>query len=230
MKSIGSLKNEAYSLLLPTHLEIPWHLDHRGTREASDIIKGAAEQAFLETVIFKLGINSALPTVADKDFNPSFSCFPQYIGPRIHYLDLVSTVRGLYNPHSEPPPLNVASCRNTATCMEMLKSHFTNLKACILTLDIRIGPTGYAPMSQATPPCQPFDQSMLLWPTTTDTDTTIIRPTLATEIATLFDAFVTKGSGKSQFVRIRYFPGESQPSQTDGENPYEPFCYGPWSR
>ena len=54
-----------------------------------------------------------------------------------------------------------------------------------------------------------------------------IGPNLATELTGLFDAFVAKGPGKSQFVHIRYFKPSRCSTELLGGTPMDRLHYGP---
>ena len=203
MKNIEGLRNEAHRLLLFPLRERWYQLDVWADEEASNIIRSTAEQAFLETAMFKLGINESLPHLEHGDRMSALSSIPAVIGSRIHYLDLSTTIEGYWNLFDGQLQLDVDGCRKTAMYMEKLNLHFPILKACVLTLDLRL-------ISIDEPPHQPFDQGMLQLTTGsagTDADFSCFQTSLAADASDLFDAFVSNGPGKSQFVRIQWFPG-----------------------
>lgn len=112
--------------------------------------------------------------------------------------------------------LGVAWCQRTITCMDVLKTRFPNLKACVLTLDL----------SLFEPALHPFDQLALEWTTGTGVNFGSFETSLPAEASSLFNAFIAKGPGKSQFVRIRHFPGSSHDKHTDGSVHYGPLVKG----
>jgi len=177
-------------------------------------VKSTAEQAFLETVIFKLDIDRTMPRI--NHWSSDLASFTETSGTRLRYLNLKTAIMGFYDSPVEEYELDFSWCRMAVTYMETLKRCFPNLKACVLTLDIRIN-------AGRTPPGQPFDQTRLLQGTSMDQE---LGPTLGSEAARVFDAFVAKGPGKSQFVRMRYFPGGSQSMETGEELRYWPLYYG----
>ena len=212
MKTIEDLRTEAHGLLL-----FPWYqLDPWADEETCNIIKSVAEQAFLERAIFKLCINGTLPILQRGDWMSGLSSIPETIGSRIHYLELSTFVRGYYDRDDQQGSLEFAWCRKAMSCMDMLKRQFTNLKACVLTIDLYFD-SGFE--SEV----QPFDQKVPHW-----TSRTFCRAfgrfetSLAAEISNLFDAFIATGPGKAQFVRVRFIPSSSHHYYTS-----EPVCYGP---
>jgi hypothetical protein len=143
------------------------------------------------------------------------SSIPETIGTRIHYLDLHTTIYGMSGRFCTTHPLYVGWCRRTVACMNMLKLHFPNLKACVLTLDLCLCLIYGLPH-------QPFDQDALQWTTAMDASNNSFETSLPVEASSLFDAFVAKGPGKSQFVRIRDSLSTSHNAYTRG-----PIHYGP---
>jgi hypothetical protein len=223
MKTVRDLIAEAYDLLLsPPQQKHSYERDPWADLESAEVIRRRAEQAFWETVIFKFGVGVAVPTPFYYDWGCGLAYLSKTIGAQIRHLHLVSLVEGLYGPYGEQYPLAVASLQKDVKNMDTVKLRFPNLKACVLTLDFRVHPVDVF-TSHRYPP---FDQSFLLWAGRTETDTSHINTTVAAEVASLFDAFVAKGPGRSQFVRIRYMCA-SQPLHADGGKLYEPFCYGP---
>lgn len=200
MKSIEGLRNEAHGLLLFPPREHWYQLDPWADEEISKIIRSTAEQAFLETAIFKLCINDSLPVLKHGDWMSGLSLIPETIGSRIHYLDLTTIVQGHWSPYDQSFFLNVDWCRKTVTCMEILKLRFPNLKACVLTLDLCFA-------SKDGTVRQPFDQSYLQWATGRGANFDRFETSLLAEASSLMNAFVANGPGKSQFVRIRDFSG-----------------------
>jgi hypothetical protein len=223
MKTVRGLIAEAYDLLLCSPQQRhSYERDPWADLESAEVIRRRAEQAFWETVIFKFGIEVAVPTPCYYGWSCGLSYLSKTIGAKIRHLHLVTLVEGLYGPHGEQYPLAVALLQNNIENIDMLKLHFPNLKACVLTLDLRVHPVDvFTPQHYP-----PFDQSFLLWAGRTETDISHVKTYVATEVASLFDTFVAKGPGRSQFVRIRYMCA-SQPLHADGEKLYEPFCYGP---
>jgi hypothetical protein len=199
MKTIEGLRNEAHGLLLFPPREHSYQLDPWADEETTNIIKSAAEQAFLETAIFKLGINHSLPISEHRDWMSGLSSIPETIASRIHYLDLNTFVQGHWSPLGQHLFLDVDWCQKTVTCMDILKLHFPNLKTCVLTLDLYFG-ARYEKVHQ------PFDQSFLQWAMGRDANLGCPDTSLPGEASSLMNAFVAKGPGKSQFVRIRDFP------------------------
>ena len=84
MKSVDGLRNEAHGLLLFPHRERWYQLDVWADEEASNIIRSTAEQAFLETAMFKLGINESLPHLEHGDRMSALFSIPAVIESRIH--------------------------------------------------------------------------------------------------------------------------------------------------
>lgn len=215
MKSVDGLRNEAHGLLLFPPRERWYQLDVWADEETSNMIRSTAEQAFLETVMFKLGINDSLPTSDDDDWMSSLSSIPEIIGTRIHYLNLNTTIQCHWDAYEQHLHLDVAYCRRTIECMDVLKLRFPNLKACVLTLDLSFS-------SIFGPVLHPFDRLSLERTTGMDADFECFQTSLPAEASSLFDTFVANGPGKSQFVRIRQFPEPSYDEHTDG-----PIHYGP---
>ena len=205
MKTIEGLRNEAHRLLLFPLREYWYQLDVWADEETSNIIRSTAEQAFLETVIFKLGIDETLPILEDGDWTSGLSSIPAVIGSRIHYLHLNTLIEGYGNPNDQQLYLDVAWCRKAPSYMEKLKLHFPILKGCVLTIDLYFG-TMYE-----LPP-QPFDLRVLQLTTDrawTDADFGCSGPSLVADASNLFDAFVSNAPGKTQFVRLRWFTSAS---------------------
>lgn len=222
MKTTADLRHESQkSILAPPRGYLWFHIDPWTDKETVNLVKDTVERAFLETTIFKLGINYMWSVFKDGDWMSSLSLLCETIGPQIHYLDLNPAVQARLSLHryDDPFVFDVTWSRALITCMDMLNLHFSKLKSCVLTLDIC-----FSSLVAREAPLQSFDQTVLQWTTSAITDDKINRfeTKLAAEVASLFDAFVAKGPGKSQFVRIRYFPGTSDPVDT-----YEPVDYGP---
>lgn len=220
MKTMTDLRNEAHSFLLFPPRQHWYQLDPWADEEISDIVKSTAEQAFLEIVIFKLAINRSLPTAIDQDWISGLSSFATTIGPRIHFLNLTTTIHGTYGPYDQLLPWDVTWCRSIVTCMNMLKRRFTNLKACVLTLDVGINWFG-------TPRDEPFNQVILLQDTRTHIDFKPVGMNLAAEATRLFDAFVTEGPGKSQFIRMRLLSRGLDVGEIVEGYSFVPLHYGP---
>jgi hypothetical protein len=68
IKRISDLRNEAHDLLLSPARENRYQVDAWADEETSNIIRNVAEQAFLETAIFELGINHSLPISDYRDW------------------------------------------------------------------------------------------------------------------------------------------------------------------
>jgi hypothetical protein len=157
-------------------------------------VREAAEQAFLESVIFKVELSHSI-TLNSAIGNAALSPLLATIGARLHYLDLSTYIDGSRISHQDI--LEGTSCRPITRCMDSLKRHFPNLKTCVLTLDLRSNALYYH--SSSSPPAH-FDQ----WPS----HNRIPRDPsdqsyLTAEVAELFEAFATRGLGKLQFIRIR---------------------------
>ena len=222
-KTMIDMRHESQKLILSPPLGLIWfQLNPWTDKDTVNMIKNTAEQAFLETVIFKLGINNLWSGFKDGDWMSSLSSLSETIGPRIYYLDLNPTVQAHWNTrrYDDPFIFDVTWSRELITCMDMLKLHFSKLKSCVLTLDIC-----FSTLVTPEVPLQSFDQTVLQWTTIAMIEDKIkyFETTLAAEVASLFDAFMAKGPGKSQFLRIRYFLGTSE----DEEDTYEPLGYGP---
>lgn len=219
------LMDEIHDLLLSSRQQKhSYERDPWADGESAGVIMRRAEEAFFEKVIFKLGIESTLPTSYYYHINENFlSSLPKVIGSQARHLDTVTVMQAFSGPSGEQHPLNVTHFRKMVKYVETIKLYFANLKACILTIDVRIQSLDvFRPHTY-----KPFDQKFLLWAARTNED--IIGPTgntMATEVASLFDALVAKGPGRSQFVRMRYVC-PSQPLQEHGGKLYEPFSYGP---
>jgi hypothetical protein len=212
MKTIVDLRNEAHDLLLSPARELWYQVDPWADEETANIFKSVAEQAFLETAMFKLVIDRSLPALEDEGWLSGVTSLSETIGPRIHYLHMNTTTQGSYYWQR---PVNVTWCRKLITGMEMLKVHFPNLKACILTLDICFA-------SAHAHPDEAFNQRVLQWTAGTDTEYSISGTSLVAEVTALFNVFITKGPGKSQFVPIRYFTSGSHDHYSE-----DPIYYSP---
>lgn len=195
----------------------PW-----ADQETSDIMRSTAEQAFLETVMFEIDLTGSFATLRHNSASiaspPLLRATGAHIsgdriqdlptGARIHYLHLSVAISGSTGDRI----ITFTACRGASTCMESLKLHFPNIKACILTFHIRASLSVHSSL-----PFQPFDRDILRWHGFQNIDTMDPVQDLASEIAGLFDAYSAKGPGKSQFVRIRQ----------NATRTSEPFYYGP---
>jgi len=216
MKTIENLRNEAHSLLLSHPCEHWYQLDPWADEETFNIIKITAEQAFLETAMFKLCIDALLPTLKHGDWMSGLSSIPESIGSRIYHLELSTLVPGYYDRDDQKCPLDVVWCRKTMSCMDVLKRQFTNLKACVLTIDLYFN-SGFESK------VQPFDQKVPHWTSRISCrDFGRLETSFAAEVSNMFDAFIAKGPGKAKFTRIRFFPGTVK----DDENIIGPVYYG----
>ena len=215
MKSVEGLKNEAHGLLLFPPREHWYQLDVWADEETSNIIRSTAEQAFLQTAMFKLEINETLPIVEDEDWMSALSSIPAIIGSRLHYLELNTTIRCHSDLYEQHLYLDVAWCRKAAMYIEKLNLHFPNLKACVLTLDLHFS-TIYGRT------LLPFDPMALEWTTGTDADYNYFKTSLPVEASSLFDAFAAKGPGRSRFVRIRFLPDTLHDEHINGTVHYGP--------
>ena len=216
MKTIEGLKNEAHDLLLFPPREHWYQLDVWADEETSNIIRSTAEQAFLQTAMFKLSIEGALPIVGDEDWMSGLPSIPAMIGSRLHYLELNTTIQCHLDLYDQHLYLDVDWCGKAATYIEEeFELHFPNLKACVLTLDL-----SFSKMYGRT--LHPFDQRALEWATGTDDDYDYFETSLPVEASSLFDSFAARGPGTSRFVRIRFFPGTLHGEHTNGIVHYGP--------
>jgi len=160
LETAKGLRDQAHGLLLSPPRELWYQLDPWADQVTSDIVKSTAELAFLETVIFELGVDDLLHTARREEWGSgsasASASFAETIGARIHYLNLTIAIECYYGLNGEQFPIDVTWFRQIITCLGMLKSRLTNLKACVLTLDIHISPF-------CAPPTQPFDRTILSW-------------------------------------------------------------------
>lgn len=141
-KTANDLIEVAHDLLLSSRQQKnSYERDPWANSESASTIKKMTEQAFFETVIFKLVTESALPTAFYHELSEaSLVLLPKTIGTKARHLDIVHRVHGRYGPRSEQHPLKVPHLHKIAKSMDMLKLLFTNLKACILTLELHLLP------------------------------------------------------------------------------------------
>jgi hypothetical protein len=74
MKTIVDLRNEAHDLLLSPARELWYQVDPWADEETANIFKSVAEQAFLETAMFKLVIDRSLPALEDEGWLSGVTC------------------------------------------------------------------------------------------------------------------------------------------------------------
>jgi hypothetical protein len=199
-RTVDDLRNLAYNMLLSPPRDQWYQRDPWADQETTDNIRSTAKQAFLETVMFKIDLTTSFATLRH---HSASSASPPLLratgahtaaahmqqltfGARIHHLHLSITVFG--NHHYGC--VSVIACQGAIECMDSLKLHFPNLKACILTFNIHTTPSIVA-----------FNQHTLLWKATFF-DPGNTANALGTEISRLFDAFATNGPGKPKFVQI----------------------------
>jgi hypothetical protein len=204
-RTVDDLRNLAYNMLLSPPRDQWYQRDPWADQETTDNIRSTAKQAFLETVMFKIDLTTSFATLRH---HSASSASPPLLratgahtaaahmqqltfGARIHHLHLSITVFG--NHHYGC--VSVIACQGAIECMDSLKLHFPNLKACILTFNIHTTPSIVA-----------FNQHTLLWKATFF-DPGNTANALGTEISRLFDAFATNGPGKPKFVQIRKITG-----------------------
>jgi hypothetical protein len=156
--------------------------DHSRAKYAA--VKDAAEEAFLENVIFKVEAsgNVAAPLLAS-------------IGDRLRYLDLSTYVNGYRS--SQQDASEDQSCSMITKSMSLLKSCFPNLKACVLTLNLLIEKHSVRDFLR---PSDSFEEQLLRLRNRRGRDD---QTNIAVEVEELFEAFATRGPGKLQFVRVR---------------------------
>jgi hypothetical protein len=156
--------------------------DHSRAKYAA--VKYAAEEAFLENVIFKVEAsgNVAAPLLAS-------------IGDRLRYLDLSTYVNGYRS--SQQDASEDQSCSMITKSMSLLKSCFPNLKACVLTLNLLIEKHSVRDFLR---PSDSFEEQLLRLRNRRGRDD---QTNIAVEVEELFEAFATRGPGKLQFVRVR---------------------------
>lgn len=227
--TVDYIWSAAFSSLFPPELWNPkrerfdtsW-LDAETRRCLANI----AKQAFLETAIIKYQADFRDPgwegDIPSFKLPPLLAC----VGPRIHHLDLFIRVRT----NSFARPQNGYYARMAIRCMDSLKLHFPNLKACVLTLDVhfRECSTFLATAMHASPLAQ-FDERLLQMITaSTHTEDRGIK-TLRDEITKLFKEFVAVGPGKRKFVRIRLRSILNDPLR-GGQQAEKHFTYGPLVR
>lgn len=132
--------------------------------------------------------------------------------------------------------------------IKWLKFHLPSLKSCVLTLELGLPMRmvhepevpGFDRRFLGTPckpimrdpshdlrtlsdgSARPFNLTSLQWTKAVDDDCNVFETSLVTEASNLLDAFVSKGPGKLQFVRIRWFSDASYDVCTG-----EPVHYGP---
>lgn len=135
--TMDEIWDAAFSCLLPFRF---WRLqasrfDHgRLNDDARGILAQTAMQAFLGTTIFKIdavrkdnhgGLRFEVPALF------------KGVGVHVHYLDMVIRVNvDIYDPFRDPSETWAA-----IQDLQWLKSHFPNLKSCVLTLEMDYGET-----------------------------------------------------------------------------------------
>jgi hypothetical protein len=227
--TVDYIWSAAFSSLLPPELWNPkrerfdtsW-LDAETRRCLANI----AKQAFLGTAIIKYQAGFRDPGW-EGDI-PSFKLPPLLasVGARIHHLDLFIRVRT----NSFARPQNGYYTRMAIRCMDSLKLHFPNLKACVLTLDVHFRVCGpFLAMAMHGSPLAQFDERLLQMITASPHSEDRGIKTLRDEITKLFEEFVAVGPGKRKFVRIR-FRSILNDSLRGGQEAEKHFTYGPLVR
>lgn len=227
-RTMHEMRNAALSSLLPSEL---WDPDKRRfnanwlDEETRSVLAETAEQAFLETAIFKI---DATFSFLEVDYAERFKMSPllMAVGARMHHLDLAIRVdvddSGYAYDHRD--------ILAATQCMKSLKAHFSNLKSCILTLDIHFRLLGvhrammWNALANPPPPLQMFDP--LILQTTCHQIEDGEPRTLKDKIVKLFEAFVDERLGKSQFVRVRFRPKRNSWIEREPQTGYR-FSCGP---
>jgi len=164
-----------------------------------DILKGLAEQAFLESAIFKL--RRCLSPYKEEDMHSTAPLLEE-VGERVHHLELIA--------RTYPAVSCKATVKEATKIWTELKRHCPNLKVCVLTVvfqSCKQGKPGLDhPDHYIIETEEPFPEELLRTPSRSGGRGGFLGNTLTA----LFYDFAEKGPGVRRFVRIQHLRGEEE--------------------